>query len=220
MAWGSTQSLGKIAASSDHGHLGLISWQLCVATALTGALALGRGRPLRLTPRASLFAPVVAAVRILLPNATLAAALPLAWLLVALLGPFLYAVEANFVATWGTGGLDPVQAIFLASATALLVAGPLALLTGQWIDPTAPWRPPERAVTAASALTHVAYVWLAARTGAVFASQLSCVVTASGLLWASALLGERPSPWALLALVLLLGGVALVFPRPPRRPRP
>jgi drug/metabolite transporter (DMT)-like permease len=38
-------------------------------------------------------------------------------------------------------------------------------------------------------------------------------VTASGLVWATALLGESFSPYVWAALVLLLAGLALVSPR-------
>lgn len=279
LAWGSTQSLGKMAAATDHGHFGLILWQQAVAAALTGLIVAWRRRPLPLTRPALTFALVVAIVGTLLPNlsfylaverlpagvmsvvisAVPILALPIAvalgrdrldgprvagvllglagvaliaapgaalpdpslapWLLVALLGPLLYAVEANFVASTGTAGLDPVQAIFLASCTSLALSGALALGTGQVIDPRAPWGQAEWALTsmaAISALTYVAYVWLAREGGAVFASQLSYVVTVSGVLWAAALLGERPAPGLWLALALLLGGLTLVRPRAPR----
>jgi drug/metabolite transporter (DMT)-like permease len=153
---------------------------------------------------------VIAAPGAALPDPSLAP-----WLLVALLGPLLYAVEANFVASTGTAGLDPAQAIFLASLMSVLLSGALALGTGQVIDPREPWGSPEWALTsmaAISALTYVAYVWLAREGGAVFASQLSYVVTVSGVLWAAVLLGERPGPGLWLALALLLGGLALVRP--------
>jgi drug/metabolite transporter (DMT)-like permease len=61
--------------------------------------------------------------------------------------------------------------------------------------------------------TYAAYVWLAANAGAVFASQMSYIVTASGLIWASALLGETFSSFVWLALLLMLAGLFLVSPR-------
>lgn len=276
LAWGATQSLGKVAASTGHGPFGLIVWQQVVAVAALGPVVAWRRRPLRLDGPALRFAFVVALIGTVLPNATFylavarlpagvmsvviaavpllalpmavalgrdrldpprvlglllgaagvvllaapGAALPSAalapWLLVALCGPVLYAAEANYVAAKGHG-LDPVQAILLASLMALGLALPLAALTGALY---APWAAPglDDAALAASAtvsaLTYVAYVWLAKRTGAVFTAQLSYVVTGSGLVWASMLLGEPLTPALLLAALLMGGGLALVRPRP------
>lgn len=279
LAWGSTQSLGKLAASTGHGPWGLILWQQVVATALTGALVAVRGAPLRLGREALTFAGVVAVIGVVIPNTTFylavarlpagimsiviatipLMALPLAvaigrdrfdaprvvglvaglggvaviaapgaalpdpslapWLLVALVGPAFYAMESNFVAAYGTAGLDPLQAIFLASLASLALCLPLAALSGEAYAPWADWGADDAALLAASAVSvaaYVAYVWLAREAGAVFASQLSYLVTASGLLWAMMLLGERFPPGIWAALALMLGGLALVRPRRPR----
>ena len=77
-----------------------------------------------------------------------------------------------------------------------------------------------RALVASStvhALVYASYVWLASKAGSVFASQCSYLVTASGVFWAMALLGERFSPLVWVALVLMLAGVALVQPRAAER---
>jgi drug/metabolite transporter (DMT)-like permease len=65
----------------------------------------------------------------------------------------------------------------------------------------------------AHALAYSAYVWLAARAGAVFASQSGYFVTGSGVLWAFLLLGEVFSAWVWAALVVMLLGLTLVQPR-------
>jgi drug/metabolite transporter (DMT)-like permease len=64
-----------------------------------------------------------------------------------------------------------------------------------------------------SAVVYAAYIWLAMAAGSVFASQVSYVVTGSGVVWALVILGERFSPLAWLALAVMLAGVALVQPR-------
>ena len=46
IGWGSTQPLGKIAASTGHQPFGLIFWQLMVCVAVLGALTFGRGKRL------------------------------------------------------------------------------------------------------------------------------------------------------------------------------
>lgn len=278
MAWGSTQSLGKIAVSTGHGPWGLLFWQLALGAVLMGAILLLRGRRVAVTPARLRFAAVIAVVGTVVPGTTfyLAVArlpagvmsivisavplfaLPLAvalgrdrvtavrllglllglagvallaapgaalpgpglapWLLVALVGPVFYAVESNLVAASGSRGLGPVELMALVSLLGAAMVLPLALASGQWVSPLRPWGPPEAAIVAGAAvhaLTYAAFVSLAARAGAVFASLTSYLVTASGLLWAALLVGERPTPWALLALLLLLGGVALVSPRDP-----
>mgnify|MGYP006215978545 CR=1 FL=1 len=62
-------------------------------------------------------------------------------------------------------------------------------------------------------LLYATFVWLAARAGAVFSSQSSYIVTASGVIWAMLLLGERFSPWVWAAAAVMLLGISLVQPR-------
>ncbi|WP_232622758.1 DMT family transporter [Pseudorhodobacter sp. MZDSW-24AT] len=140
----------------------------------------------------------------------------LAFLPLALVGPLFYAMEANYVARHGTGGMDAVQAMFMASLVGMILCLPVAVASGQWIDPRAPWGLPEAALIASSvvhALCYAGYVWLAARAGAVFAAQCSYLVTGAGVVWAMLLLGERLQPLVWAALVVMLAGVALVQPR-------
>jgi drug/metabolite transporter (DMT)-like permease len=62
-------------------------------------------------------------------------------------------------------------------------------------------------------MAYSSYVWLAARAGAVFASQTSYIVTGTGVLWAMVLLNETYSAFVWGALALMLLGLALVQPR-------
>ena len=150
------------------------------------------------------------------PGAGIYAAGMVAFIPLALIGPLFYAIEANYVARFGTSGMDAVQAMFMASLAGLILCLPITLLSGQWIDPRlAPGRE-EAALIASSvvhALCYAGYVWLAARAGAVFAAQCSYLVTGAGVLWAMGLLGERFAPMVWLSLVVMLVGVALVQPR-------
>jgi drug/metabolite transporter (DMT)-like permease len=156
---------------------------------------------------------------IALPEAALPAGAKAAWLVVAIVGPLCYALEGNIIARWGTGGLDPLETILLASCMALVVALPLMLATGQWIDPRPPWGAPEAALVAGAlvnAVMYVGYVWLTRAAGPVFAAQTGYVVTLAGVGWAMLLLGERFAPAVWLAAALLLAGLALVRPREDR----
>lgn len=139
------------------------------------------------------------------------------WIPVALIAPFCYALEGNFVARLGTQGMGPGHALFGASVAAMLVSLPLALATGQFIDPRGlGFGPAEQAVAGSSVihvLVYTGYVWLVGRAGAVFAAQIAYVVTGAGVVWAMILLGESYSAYVWLALVLIMGGVFLVQPR-------
>lgn len=140
-----------------------------------------------------------------------------AWIPIALIAPIFYAFEGNFVARVGLAGMDPVQALLGASVLGAAMALPLALATGQWIDPRPPWSAEDAALVALSAIhavVYAAYVWLVGRAGAVFATQVAYLVTGFGLGWAMLLLDERYSGWVWLALALMLAGIFMVQPRP------
>lgn len=277
LAWGSTQTLGKLAVSTGYEHFGLLFWQFAIGAALLG-LILGLRRRWPPMTRATLgFAAFIALIGTIIPGSTFflaiahlpagimsilistvpmlsfpialalgmdrfsalrltgllcglagvaliagpgATALPpgtsALWLAVAMVGPLLYAIEANVVARRGTGGLDGLQVMWLASMIGTLVMLPLALLSGQFIDPRLPWGTAEAALLASSivhVLAYSAYLWLAAHAGAVFAAQTSYIVTGTGVFWAMAVLDERMSPFAWAALALIFAGLALVQPR-------
>ncbi len=277
LAWGSTQTLGKLAVSSGYRHFGLLFWQFVIGAGLLGGLlTLRRSWPALTRARLS-FAVIIALIGTIIPGTTFflavarlpagimsilistvpmlsfpialalgmdrfsalrltgllcglagvaliagpgATALPAGtdplWLAVAMVGPFFYAIEGNYVARFGTAGMDGLQAMTLASVAGAVLILPLALATGQFINPFQPWGTAEWALIGSSAVHAVAYatyIWLAAHAGAVFASQTSYIVTGTGVFWAMGVLGERLSPFAWVALVLILGGLALVRPR-------
>ncbi|WP_372885630.1 DMT family transporter [Shimia sp.] len=138
------------------------------------------------------------------------------WIPVAMVAPLCYALEGNLVARWGMQGLGPGQVLFGASVVGAVVALPLALASGQFIDPRTDWAAPEYALVAASVihvLVYTGYVWLVDRAGSVFAAQVAYVVTGAGVIWAMLLLGERYSLWIWAAMALIALGMALVQPR-------
>lgn len=153
---------------------------------------------------------------IALPEASLPEKAMIAFLPLALVAPFCYACEGNVVAKWGTAGLDPFQVLFGASAIGTIIALPLTIGTGQFFVPKPPFILADFTMTL-SAIVHVlvysGYVWLIGRAGAVFAGQVSYIVTGSGVIWAMVLLGENYSLWIWGALVCMGFGLMLVQPR-------
>lgn len=184
------------------------------------ALLLGMDRysPLRLL---GLCLGLAGVVLIALPLGDLGAALPdpamAAFLPVALIGPLFYAAESLYVARGGMAGMGAIPAMAGASVVGLVLCLPLALLSGQFFAlPLPPGRPEWALITSSAvhALVYVLYIWLAARAGAVFAGQVSYIITLSGVIWAMILLAERPAPAVWLAAALMLGGMFMVRARP------
>jgi drug/metabolite transporter (DMT)-like permease len=138
------------------------------------------------------------------------------WILIAAISPFLYALEGTWVARYGIADLDAVQVMLGASIVGLVFAVPLALVTGQWVDLTAGLGSAEYALLASSAIhafIYTTYVWLVGRTGSVFASQVSYLVTGFGVFWAILLLGESYTSWVWGAMAVMLVGLFLVRPK-------
>lgn len=157
-----------------------------------------------------------AVMLLILPGAQMSGPLPVLWIMVALLTGLCYAFEGNYVAKWGTAGLDPAQVLWGASIVGTVIALPLALGSGQWISPIRAYTHVEYAHVASSVihvLTYMGYVWLVGRAGPVFAVQISYVVTLAGIFWAALILGERYPALFWIALVCMLCGMALVQPR-------
>lgn len=147
-----------------------------------------------------------------LPDSAMAAFIPLA-----LIAPVCYACEGNFVARWGTDGLDAIQVVAGASVLSMVIMFPVALLSGQWIDPRPPWGIPDAALVAGSvthAIVYSVYVWLVGRAGSVFTSQTSYLVTAFGVIWSIILLSEAYSGFIWAAMGMMMTGIFLVQPRP------
>jgi len=276
VGWGSTQPLGKIAASTGHPPFGLIFWQTVIMVVVLGALMVARGLRPRFNRGAMIFFGVVAVLGTIIPNASfyisvarlpagimsiLISTVPLiafpmamavgadrfgwqrlgglmlgmvgvalivlpraslpdpamvAFLPLAMVGPFFYALEGVFVARFGTGGMHPIAAMFGTMVLVLILLVPILAVTGQFYVPSLPLGTADLALILSSGMSgilYATYVGLAVRAGAVFATQTSYVVTVAGIAWASLLLGERLSAFVLVGATVLLLGVSLVRPR-------
>ena len=68
LAWGSTQTLGKIAVSTGHQHFGLIFWQLAIGAVFLGLITLIQRRSVPLTRATLGFSVVIAVIGTIIPN--------------------------------------------------------------------------------------------------------------------------------------------------------
>ncbi|MCC1494109.1 DMT family transporter [Cognatishimia sp. F0-27] len=154
---------------------------------------------------------------LILPEQGLPASVAPIWVGVALISSGFYAMEGNYVAKWGTEGLDAMQVLTGASLVGLVLTVPLALVSGQgFVLAAGGWTAPDIAIVASSVLhagAYSGYVWLVGFAGPVFAVQVSYLVTVFGVGWAMLFLGEGYSGWFWAALASLLMGMALVQPR-------
>jgi len=153
---------------------------------------------------------------LVLPKASLPEPALLIWIPLSLFSVFCYAAEGNYVARWGTNGLDPVELMFGASVIAAGMALPLALSFGQFVAIPARLGAAEWALIASSVIhvmVYAGYVWMVGRAGPVFTAQVGYLVTAFGVLFAMIFLAESYSGGFWLAAALILSGVVLVQPR-------
>ena len=203
--------------AARHLPAGLMAMMLSLMPIMALPLALAlRTEAFSASRAAGLALGLAGVLLIALPQASLPDRSMVAWLPLALIAPLFYAVEVNVVAKWGMGGVDPIQLLCGAALTGAALSLPLALATGQFIDPRPPWGAPDLALAAAAVMNisaYTIYVWLVGRAGPSFAAQVSYLVTGFGILWSMLLLGERFSGWVWAALAVLMAGVALVQPR-------
>ena len=154
---------------------------------------------------------------IIAPSVDLGLRSPVFWAAIYLVTALFYAFESNYIAKWGTEGLGPFQVMLGASLVGGILILPLMVMTGQYIAPEFPLPLPQL-THLASCVIHVfvyaTYVWLAGRAGAVFAVQVSYLVTSFGLLWSWLLLGEGYAATIWVALAAVFAGMFLVQPRP------
>ena len=160
---------------------------------------------------------------IIVPSVDLGQDIPVFWAALYLVTALFYAFEGNYIDKWGTQGLGPFQVMLGASLVGGLLIIPVMVMTGQYITPEFPMPLPQLAQVGACvihAFVYATYVWLAGRAGAVFAVQVSYLVTGFGLIWAWLMLGEGYGATLWLALAVIFVGMYLVQPRPKLAVRP
>lgn len=161
---------------------------------------------------------IIGATAVILLSSTDALPRGVSWIFIAmaLVAPFAYALEVNYLAWRGDSGLDAFSVLWGAGLISLVVTIPIAVLSGQWIDPIKPWEFADWAILVAGTahcLTYAGYVWIVGQAGAVFASQVAYLVTAAGIVWSMIILGESYSLSVWAAFALMMVGITLVRPR-------
>lgn len=160
---------------------------------------------------------LVGVLLIVVPSVDLGQPIPVGWAAFYLITGLFYAFEGNYVAKWGTQGLTPFQVMLGASLVSVIVVTPLMIAQGHYIIPRLDLPLPQIALIGSSIIhvfVYTAYVWIVGRAGAVFAVQVSYLVTGFGLIWAWVMLGEAYAPTLWLALAAIFSGMYLVQPRP------
>lgn len=160
---------------------------------------------------------LIGVLLIVAPAVDLGQDIPVGWAAIYLITALFYAFEGNYVNKWGTEGLDPFQVMFGASLVGVVIMTPLTFATNQFIAPAWPMPIAQWALIASSVVhvcVYASYVWLVGRAGAVFAVQVSYMVTGFGLIWANLILHEAYAPTIWVALAAMFVGMYLVQPRP------
>ena len=135
---------------------------------------------------------------------------------IALIPPFFYGLEGNFVAKFVSGKNSPMEVIFGASVIGCIITFPLTLLFDQFVNPFVQWNAAHYAIIFSSMIhgfVYASYVWLVTKVGSVFSAQVSYFVTFAGVLWSMVILNEVHSQFIWLSLACMILGMVLVRPK-------
>lgn len=190
---------------------------LTLVPILVYALALVAGLDrLRLRRVIGILAGFAGVLLVLLPRTSLPAPEMVGWVLLGLVAPLCYAVNATIIALMrppATGSLPLGFGLLAASAVYGLVA---MLASGQaWAFP-APWSPADWATLLAmpnNAISYVLVFEIIRRAGPVVFSTTNYIATLACMGFGIWFFGDRPSVWIWAALALMFLGLFLVnFP--------
>ena len=158
---------------------------------------------------------------LVLPDTSLPDPSKAIFVLVALIAPMFYGVEGNYLAIKQPDDTGPVATLFGASVIGAIVSLPLTLISGTFINPF------ESGIGASELalmttiglhiIAYVGYIWMVDQAGPVFSAQIAYIVTPAGIILSIILLGEQPSAFIWIALLILLVGLFLVQPRQKNR---
>lgn len=196
---------------------GLIA--ICLATVPMFALLIAllwKNEPLKPGRLLGILLGATAMLLLLGPDASLPQASLTMWVLLALVAPFCYGIEGNYIDRYAPHYLNAIDTLRGASIVGIFLLAPVVMATDTWVPILVPWTSIEWGLLANSLIhvaTYTVYIWLVGRTGAVFASQVAYIVTLSGVFLGMLILHESHHMLVWLALTLMLAGLALVQPR-------
>jgi len=202
--------------AADNLPAGVLSIVVALVPIMSFAVAvpLGLDRPtvLRLVGVALGF---VAIAMMIGPETSLPAPGLAPWLLFGVAASACYAIENNYIALRKPADTDSFTILCGMFVVSAIVMAPVVAATGTFVPLTSPLGTVELCVIAMALINVFSYglfVYLVTATGPVFASQMSYVVTTSGVFWGIVIFGEQHSPWIWGALAVMLAGLALVKP--------
>lgn len=204
-----------IVTTARHIPAGIISTLVTTAPMMTFALAVAAGvqrfEPMAL---AGLTLGLVGVLLLVLPESSLPGADMTPWVLFGMLTPMLYAANGVLAARLRPAGTSSLAAAFGMMATASLASLPMMLAAGVFHPLfAAGLSPHDLAMTGQIVITCVAYIMyfeINERSGPVYLSQVSYVVTVTGLFWGYVIFAEVPSSWLWGTVAFVFAGVYLV----------
>lgn len=159
---------------------------------------------------------VAAMALIALPETSLPDPSKAMFILLGLIAPLCYGIEGNYLSVKQPEGTGPIASMFGASVVGTILATPLVIATGTFINPLDGMGAPEFAQVGSTMLHMVAYtsyIWMVGAAGAVFASQVGYIVTPAGVILSILILNESHSSYVWIALAVVLLAITLVQPK-------
>lgn len=203
----------------QHIQGGLMAMLIATGSLMTYSMALAIGRErFTLLRFAGILCGLAGVALIVLPSSSLPDRSQLVWVLIGFGAPVFYATSNITTDRYRPPGSDTIALV----AGQLVVGAawffPLAALVGggfyvPFVHPS----PVDFVILLHALINGICFIGVyevIRHAGPVVASQGAYLTTIAGVLWGVALLGERHSPYIWAALVMILGGVALVNLRP------
>jgi drug/metabolite transporter (DMT)-like permease len=156
---------------------------------------------------------LISVALLVLPEARLAGAPVVLGMAVAFCVPLNYSTYHVYVSKRWPPGFDSFQVAGGEALTALGLMLPVFFLTDGASVFHHGWTAGHWAIVAMIGVTTLncyLYFEIVRLAGPVFVSQANFIAIVAGVLWAIALLGERPSQWIWVSLALLVGSLALL----------
>jgi len=138
------------------------------------------------------------------------------WIIISTLVVASYSVENVFIRLKRPPDLDLVTVLWGMTISAIAMLCVVISVTGTRFGTLDLWSQNDAAIVVMSAIHIVCYagfVYLISKAGSVFASQVSYIVTPSGIIWGVLILGEALSSTVLVSLAIIMIGLVFIQPK-------